>query len=304
MKDSTRQAGPSGPATHDTRDVVREVAAWADKTDNVRAVILTSSRTNPDSPVDLLSDYDIELIVEDLDPFLEGDGWLTTFGEILVRWPHKPVRDRKCVTRLVMFDNTPRIDFQIKMREVLERNVSAPHLPEFYDIGYEIVLDKDGITKDLAPPTHTAYRTRQPTEAEYDEIAHHFWWSATYVAKYLYRDELFFAKYMLDDALHHKYLRTAIAWHIGMKNRWAVNPGVHGRWFKHFVEPETWADVEETFAGADSEENWKALFKTAEVFGRLTSEVGAHLGYTYPIELDWNVTAYLAEIRELADGTA
>ena len=44
------------------------------------------------------------------------------------------------------------------------------------------------------------------------------------------------------------------------------------------------------------------MFRIAEVFGRLVSEVGAPLGYVYPIELDRDVTAYLAEIRKLAHG--
>jgi hypothetical protein len=41
------------------------------------------------------------------------------------------------------------------------------------------------------------------------------------------------------------------------------------------------------------------MFKITEVFRRLTSEVGAHLGYTYPLEVDHNVTEYLSEIRNL-----
>ena len=299
MKDPTRQAVSYDLAAHGTRDMVRQVLAWANETQNVRAVLLTSTRADPTSHVDVLSDYDIELIVRDLDPFLQGDGWLARFGEVLVRWPHKPARDGASVTRLVIFENAPRIDFQIKLPELLERDVSAPVLPASYDIGYEVILDKDGLTSDLAPPTHTAYRTQPPTEDRFDWIAHHFWWNATYVAKYLYRDELFFAKYMLDDALHHEYLHTAIAWHIGMKNNWSINPGVRGKWFKMYLEPEIWADVEQTFAGADREENWRALFRAGEVFGRLTSEVGAHLGFAYPAELERKVTAYLAAIRGL-----
>ena len=262
-------------------------------------VILTSSRTNPNSPVDMLSDYDIELFVQDLKPFLQGDEWLEIFGRILVRWPYKPPDNGDCTTRLVLYKDAPRIDFQIKMLDVLSELVSAPDLPEFYDIGYEVILDKEGITGGLAAPTHTAFRTKEPTESEYEELVYHFWWNVTYVAKYLYRDELFFAKYMLDDGMHHKYLQTALAWYIGMEKDWKSNPGACGRWFKKQVDSGIWADIEATFVGADLEENWKAMFKTVEMFRRLTSEVGARLGYAYPFDLDCDVTEYLTEIRRM-----
>ena len=41
--------------------MAKEVSDWAKANENVQVVILTSSRTNPNAPVDVLSDYDIEL---------------------------------------------------------------------------------------------------------------------------------------------------------------------------------------------------------------------------------------------------
>lgn len=162
-----------------------------------------------------------------------------------------------------------------------------------------MLLDKDGLTTGLATPTYSAFRTRPPTEEEYEELTKHFWWNVTYVAKYLRRDELFFAKYMLDDGLHHKYLHTVISWHIGMNNEWNANPGAFGRWFKKYLSSEIWAEIELTFTGAGIEENWEATFKTIEVFRRLAAEVGDHLGYEYPADIDRRVTSYLTNIRDL-----
>jgi aminoglycoside 6-adenylyltransferase len=201
-------------------------------------VILTSTRANPHARVDVLSDYDIKLFVEDLWPFLGGDEWLETFGEVMVREPYRPVEfeDEKCVWRLVVFKDAPRIDFHINLLEVLEKDVNASELPDYYDLGYEVLLDKNGIAQHLKPPTYTAYRTKPPTESEYDELVNVFWLDVTYVAKGLFRDELFFAKWMLDDPLHHHYLKTALAWYIGMKSNWKSNPGAAGRWFKQQVD--------------------------------------------------------------------
>ena len=116
-------------------DSAKKVTEWAARTDNVRAVILTSSRTNPEVPVDFLSDYDIELFVRDLNPFLSRDEWLELFGTILVRWPRVPPQGDEGTTRLVLYEDAPRIDFQIKKAAKLSEYVSS--LPDFYDIGYD-----------------------------------------------------------------------------------------------------------------------------------------------------------------------
>ena len=285
-----------------TRDMAKEVSDWARENENVRAAVLTSTRANPHASVDALSDYDIELYVEDLQPFLEGDEWLETFGEVMVRDPYRPeIENEKHVWRLVMFKDAPRVDFHIILREVLEEAIEASDY-DGWDMGYEVLLDKDGIVRGAEPwkPTYTQYWTKQPTEAEYERLVNVFWFDVTYVAKGLFRDELFYAKWMLDSLLHHEYLKTALAWYTGMENKWKSNPGAAGRWFKKQLAPQIWSDIEATFAGADFEENWKAMFKITEVFRYLMSEVGAHLGYTYPIEVDRGVTVYLNKVRNMA----
>lgn len=78
-----------------------------------------------------------------------------------------------------------------------------------------------------------------------------------------------------------------------------TNPGVHGRWFKRDLDPRLWAEVEKTFAGAGIEENWRAMYATAAVFGRIAAEVGERLGYAYAHELDRTMTRYLQEIRAM-----
>jgi hypothetical protein len=40
-----------------TRDMATEVTDWAKKIDNIRGVLLTSNRANPNGVIDVLSDY-------------------------------------------------------------------------------------------------------------------------------------------------------------------------------------------------------------------------------------------------------
>ena len=282
------------------RDMAEELAKWGRDDDNIRVVNLYSSRANPHAKVDLLSDYDVEVFVNDLEPFKRGEAWLDYFGEVMVREPYSSsVWEDDHVGPMVMFSDGRRIDFNIRVLVELKDEIKSGEAGS-----WNIVLvDKEGVSEDiksLESHDESEFYTRRPTEAEYNKLAHHFWWNITYVAKYLYRDEFMFAKRMLDVSLHHSYLLTVLSWHLGVETSWTNNPGPHGRWIKMQLEPSTWRQVESTFAGPSAEDNWRAMFRTGEVFGRIASQVGDALGYVYPTRVEEQVTEYLKEVQRLA----
>jgi aminoglycoside 6-adenylyltransferase len=281
-------------------EILSQLHDWAVENDHIRAMLLTSSRTNPHAFTDLFSDYDVELFVTDLQPFLRNDAWLETFGSILVCWPQRPVENDYWITRLVLYDDGVRIDFQISTQDSLAQLVNLPQLPPEYDNGYTILLDKDNLTPPLKPPSYTGYPILKPTEEEYVALMYDFWWDTTYVAKSLWRDELYFAKYMADHVIRFDYLQKLLEWYIGVRHDWSVNPNKHGRWFKRYLDPETWQELETTFAGAHIPDNWTALFNTTTLFRRLSLEIAHNLGYTYPADLDNRVTGYLLKVKNLA----
>ena len=49
-----------------TRDIMSTLIEWATARSPIRAVLLTSTRAIPDAPLDVLSDYDVILIVQDI----------------------------------------------------------------------------------------------------------------------------------------------------------------------------------------------------------------------------------------------
>ena len=272
-------------------DILAQVVGWAEPNETVRAAVMTSSRTQPGREADFLSDYDIEVFVANLEPFASDDEWLRPFGPIMVRWPRRPraTCHEDGITRLVHFTDGARIDFQILPVGSLK--------PEAYDDGYRVLIDKDGLTSALGEPTYTMYHVRKPTREEYEEVVHDFWWDATYVPKCLWRDELPFATHMHGTWLREKFLNAVIEWHIGLNHDWAVNPGVHGRWFKRYLDAETWADYEATFASADLEDRWRAFFALVALMRRLAKEVGEALGYPYPEEMDRELVDYFARVQ-------
>ena len=273
------------------KEILVQFDKWAQGNDLIRAAILTSSRVNPERETDFLSDYDIVLYVADLQPFRKNDQWLDAFGPILIRWPRRPrsMHGETAITRLVLFKDGIRIDFCITDESRIA--------PDAYDDGYRILLDKDNLTTDLNEPTFSEHLIRKPCREEYETCVHDFWWNATYVPKHLWRDELPFAANMLGQGLRDEYLRTIMEWYIGLQNNWSVNTGLGGRWFKRYLDDETWSEYEATFARADIEENWQAFFTTIALFRKLAQIVGNSLGYRYPTQLDREMTDYYSRVR-------
>ncbi|WP_052737924.1 aminoglycoside 6-adenylyltransferase [Bacillus sp. SA1-12] len=277
----------------------RELTDWANSKEVIRTIILTSSRANPNAYKDVFTDFDIELFVSDLQPFLTSDRWLDNFGTMITTIPLRPVENDGWITRLVLFEDGTKIDFQIYTSESLKELSNNQQLPVKYDNGYKVLLDKDNLTKDIKSPSYTAFVTTKPTEEEFCELINDFWWDTTYVAKSLWRDELYFVKFMLDNVIRFNYLQKVIEWYIGVQNDWNVNPNKCGRWFKRYLDKETWQELESTYAGANIEDNWNALFRTADLFNRLSVKIGKDLGYDYPIELENKIREYLLKTRNL-----
>jgi aminoglycoside 6-adenylyltransferase len=273
--------------------VLEQVKNWAKFNEVVRTVILTSSRVKSDNMVDDLSDFDIELYVRDLAIFQQDDKWLDTFGPILVRWPYQPRStsfDKKFITRLVLFEDYVRIDFQITdLTEII---------PDRYDDGYFVLIDKDNLTNGLQPATFQKYIVRAPTKEEFDGCVNDFWWNATYVPKFLCRNEFPFAKYIFDNVRYH-YLYPVIEWYIGLQHDWSVNPGLHGKWFKKYLDDDIWAEFKLTYTGANIEENWQAFFRLLELFRKLATVVANQLDYGYPEKVDKKVSTYCYYVKNM-----
>lgn len=277
------------------KDVLNELTRWASQEPGVRAMILTGSRAGDRAMIDLLSDYDIEVVVESL-PEFKVDQWLASFGKIAASFS-EDTGDR--LSRLVLYKDGVRIDFQIYNKEAFTRRIQLPIASLELDAGWRALIDKDSVVVGLAPATRTRFRILPPSRKEYDRLINDFWWDSTYVAKSLWRDELFYAKYMLDSMLRNVYLKTLIDWYIGVKNDWMISPGKQGRLFKKTLDAGPWSGIEATYCGGDPMENWESLFAMTRVFGMMAKQVGKQQHFDYPQHLEDWMLIYLLQIKRL-----
>src|SRR5688572_6477472 len=175
-------------------DVISKLVQWAEQRESIRAMLLTSTRAIPNAPVDILSDYDVVLVVRDIHPFLEDRSWLEDFGEVLVVYwdpiyadPDYGIEKTANVTQ---YADGLKIDFTLWPVELLQKIVQAATLQAQLDAGYRVLLDKDRLTEGIKLPTFRAYIPIPPTEQVYQKTIEDFFSDAPYVAKCLWRGEL------------------------------------------------------------------------------------------------------------------
>ena len=280
--------------------VIRRLIRWAADNPAVHAVLLTSSRTSPTAPLDLLSDYDVILAVDDVRPFYDSRDWLSDFGPFLLlyRDPLSLYHGLERFAYISQYEDGLKIDFTLWTAGILPLIVAEPALPDELDVGYVLLVDKDNLAEGLKPPSYQAHIPAPPDEDQYLEAVELFFHEATYVAKYLWRDDLVAARHIFD-GLKVNNLRRMLEWLIEIDHGWSLKPGAYGRYLKRYLRPALWAQLEETYVGPGLEENWRALFKTAALFRQAAEEVGQRLGFVYPAELDRRATGYLQWVRGL-----
>lgn len=277
------------------KEVLEEITSWAKENPDIRTVLLVGSRADPDAKVDLLSDYDIEIAVNDPRKFLDSEEWLSTFGDPLAII---------CVNedfklRMVIYKDYIRIDFRIYSVKDFKQIITQAKLSKNLDNGYEILVDKDEITLNLKTPAYDVFIIKKPSKEEFLATLADFWWDTTYVAKSLWRDEIFYAKYVLDSIIRFSYLKKIIEWYISAQSNWQITTNKYGRFFKHYLDTETWGELEKTFAGSGKEENWDALFATLKLCRRLAMTICKEIDCPYPQELDAEIQSYLNKIKTL-----
>lgn len=284
----------------DEAEVLGRITAWAVGRDQVRIALLTSSRAVPGAPVDLLSDYDVVLIVPDPDALMAEGAWCAGVGEPLLNVQdsesHFGVTVRNC---MVLYADGAKVDYSVWPEAVLSRIDRERRLPDEFDLGYRVLVDKDDRVKDWPPPTFTAHLVTAPDEAAYRSLIEEFWFCATYVAKYLWRRELLPAKVILDYEMTYLITRRMLEWRAGIDHDWSVRPGFFGRGLHRYLDAETWRELGETYATFGIEETWHALHRAIRLFRRVAVRVGADLGYAYPQDLDDTMMSYLRQIEAL-----
>lgn len=280
-------------------EMLELILRYAQENDDVRAVMMNGSRVNPNAPKDLFQDYDIVYFVRSVEPYRRNWDIVRYFGEILIlQTPEdmgEPSPDKdNWYSYLMQFQDGNRIDLSFhpleKIPELVKDTLSV------------VLLDKDGLLGELPPPSDRGYLPQPPTEKMFNDCCNEFWWLNAYVAKGLWREELTYAKHFLDVFLREE-LMDMLVWYHGVQTGFQKSLGKQGKYLKAVLDDDLWNMLEATYADADYENNWRALFAMGSLFRRVARVVADSFGFAYPEQDDHNVSSYIQRIQKLPRDT-
>lgn len=277
------------------QEMLELILDTARQDERIRAVIMNGSRANPHAPRDPFQDFDIVYLVADVAPFKYNFDWIKRFGQIMIlQMPEDmqdpPPSDDGGFVYLMQFTDGNRIDLGIYPLTATDERVKD-------SLGL-VLLDKDGLIKPLPPASERDHVPKPPTPKAFSDCCNEFWWVSPYVAKGLWRGEIIYAKYFLDNCVRDQLMKM-ITWYVGVKAQFSKNPGKFGKYLESYLEPELWELLLQTYSDASYEHTWEALFATGHLFRRIALEVAAHFGLDYPHDDDERVSAHLRHVRTL-----
>jgi len=274
------------------------ILSYAQQDENVRVVVLNGSRANPRIKKDLFQDYDIAYFVEDMQPLIRNHDLVKYFGEVMIlQLPddmgagYPP--DSSRYGYLMQFNDGTRIDLSICALGSLETFISKDSLTI-------VLLDKDSRVPNLSDPSDIDYHPKQPTKKMFMDCCNEFWWLMPYVAKGLWRQELIYARNVLDCMLRGE-LMMMFEWYFGIRTGFARSMGKQGKFLKEILESSDWKMLENTYSDSNFENIWDALFSMGNLFRKTAVVVGDFFGFVYPDQEDQNVTEFLYTVRALPE---
>jgi len=261
-----------------------KIIEFARNNDNIRALVLQGSYVNDNAILDEFSDLDPLFFVRDVDEFVLSSNWKSNFGISISSFDDEGESHdgHKWFTRLTIFSDGFKIDFGFQSIE-LAKYANEMSL-------YKIFLDKDGIVPKPEVFDERKFYIKKPTEQEFLERVNTFYYDTSYIAKALARNEIFFAKYM--ESVLQKKVRKIIDWYIGTLYDFKVNTGVQGRYFRRYLDDETWSDMLKTYANGDRINMANALFATYYFVGKLGRKISQSLKFDYPEKHESNMLNY------------
>ena len=151
---------------HKQSNVIEKLVRWGEAEPLLRAAILTSSRAIPHAHTDRFSDYDVILILTNIDSFFADRSWLDAFGSVLALYRDPLIVERgfERSAYVTQYDDGLKIDFNLWPVELLRQIVAEPQLPREFDAGYQVLIDKDNLTVGLKSPTYRSYISTPPKE--------------------------------------------------------------------------------------------------------------------------------------------
>jgi len=258
----------------------------------IRAILLQGSRANSKIVPDAYQDYDIYLVVNQMEEFISDHQWTSIFGErIIWQLPDKmkTVDDQKAEKDsfhyLMLFKDQTRIDLTLYPKEKINNDFKPDSLSVLW-------MDKDGLFDHISKADDSDYLIKRPSENEFAECCNEFRWVSTNISKGLKRKEITYVKAMMEGPVRHMFMRM-IEWYIGSEIGFSVSFGQSGKLMKRYLDKNAYKKILVTYPGYKVKNIWASLFIMMEIFDKYAIHVAEKLKFKYDHEEHENVLKFL-----------
>lgn len=238
----------------------------------VRAVYLEGSRANSRVKPDQYQDYDIGVIVHDVEAMISDDSFIKQLGEVLYsQEPEKYTKPpRNNYPYLLQLKSGNRVDLSIKTLEVALEQMDF----------YEILIDKDNVFEFKKQNSDKKYWAQKPTQVEFNQTTNEFWWCLNNVSKGIMRDELPYAIDMVENYLR-PMMTKVLGWYIGYQNNYQISIGKAGKYLKEYLTQEQYEEYLMTYSLAEKNLLIQSVQLLCELFDFYAQEVSENNGLHY-----------------------
>ena len=283
--------------TRTEEEILKVIIGFAESDHRIRAVLMNGSRVNPNAPQDPFQDYDIDILVTEVEPFRNESFVVPRFGDAIVveqpligPWPPADADGPYHNYNMQLVDGN-RVDPSFHHVETLPDRLE--------DSLTTVLLDKDGRVSFLPPPSEASYLATKPTpELYYGCCTGFFFTLGAHIPKTIWRKKLPLLKFFIEASLRSS-LVMMLEWEIGIRQGFDRSIGFKGKHLEKYLAPEVWRDYEKTFVGSDYEDLWESLFLSYRIFKKAAEYVASECGFTYPKEKGAKVLAFLEHVRAM-----
>lgn len=275
-----------------------KIIQLAENDDRIRAVLLNGSRANPNAKPDIFQNFDLTFFMNDYNSFLMDRSWILQLGKVVLQQLPDEMElgkeeEKIGFTFLMVFENGERIDLTLFPLTQFENHYQTDSLSVVW-------MDKDDLFENIPQASDIDYRIRRPTQREFTEVCNEFWWTITNVAKGLKRNEIIYAKDMMETVVRPMFIRL-IEWKVAHENDFKINTGKSAKFIEQFLPKKYYQKLLRTYADSALENNWEALFIMTEIFKEEQLSLAKNLDFKVNLEEMNQSLKYLEDLYNYFD---
>ena len=252
------------------------------KTLQVKAVAMSGSRTNQNTPKDEFQDYDVVYLVENFEELISDLSWLDRFGKRIIE--QEVALDHRRLN-LMLFEDGNRIDLTLCPKE---------HIKEWVDseAGFTVLEDPEHLFEPYSQNLER-YWTSPATETNFVKSCNEFWWVSAYVVKGICRKQVIYATDHLYGICQQEFLKI-LAWQVA-SNRGVVDIGKNYKYLFNYLPTEKEKEFSDLLDFSSIDKITQSLLATMQLFHREAQRLAQKLGFDYDKEVAEKMIEYAEE---------